>query len=88
LPANEKDALAAAPSNATSPDQKMAVLATAGIALDHKNVATYFYPESYQDLLFVPHGVIDNNTVTLPNGSTIAVPPSGISRLLEPKVHS
>lgn len=72
-------ALAEALNNATSPDQKMAALATAGIALDHKNIATYFYPESYQDLLFVPYGVIDSNTVTMPDGSSTVVPPSGIN---------
>ena len=71
--------LDAALNKATSPEQKNAVLATAGIAIVHKNISACFYPEEYQDLLFVPHGVIDNNAVTMPDGSTIVVPPEGIN---------
>jgi alpha-glucosidase (family GH31 glycosyl hydrolase) len=72
---------AAALARATSPGEKVAVLASAGLGVAHKNTATYFYPESYQDLLFVPHGLTDGNKVTLPDGSTKIVPPGGINGL-------
>lgn len=72
-------ALSAALSNAASQEQKAAALAVAGIALVHKNVATYFYPEAYQEWLFVPPGLIDGNKITTNNGLIISVPEEGLA---------
>jgi alpha-glucosidase (family GH31 glycosyl hydrolase) len=70
-----EDSLAAA----ASPQEQAAALAAYGIAVDHKNVTTDFYPQAYQDQLFVPYGVVDNNKVTLGDGSILNVGPDGIS---------
>jgi len=49
------------------------------VAIVRKNISTYFYPEDYQSELFVPFGVVDNNKITMPDGSTAAVPSTGIN---------
>jgi hypothetical protein len=65
--------------DAASTAEKDAVLASSGLALVHKNISPTFYPEAYQDLLFVPYGIVDNDLVTLSDGvTTLTVPPAGI----------
>jgi hypothetical protein len=71
--------LDAALTAAQSPAEQTAVLASAGIALDHKNIATDFYPEAYQDDLFVSPGIVDFNRLTFPNGLTVNLPSHGIN---------
>jgi len=63
---------------AATPLEQTAVLASDGIALDHKNVATTFFPIAYQDQLFVPYGLVDGNKVTMADGTSVTVGPAGL----------
>jgi hypothetical protein len=71
--------LALALSDSADTKEETSALASYGIALDHKNIATTFYPEEYQDQLFVPYGAVDGNRVTLQDGTILPVGPSGIN---------